>query len=119
MESKASAKYQRIPPRKLRLVADMVRGRKVEESVVALEQTHTKGARIVTQVLNAAVANAMSREGSMNIHADMLYIKAITVDGGPITKRFMPRAMGRATRINKRTSHLTIVLDVNEKVEES
>ena len=119
MESKASARYQRIPPRKLRLVADLVRGREVEESFKILEQTHTKGARILTKVLNSAVANAMSQEGSMNLQPDMLYIKQAYVDGGPIIKRFMPRAMGRATRINKRTSHLTIVLDVNEQVEES
>lgn len=119
MESKASAKYQRIPPRKLRLVADLVRGRGVEESIQVLEQTHNKGARILTKVLNAAVANAMSQEGSMHMQPDKLYIREAFVDGGPIIKRFMPRAMGRATRINKRTSHLTIVLDVNEQVEES
>ena len=118
MQSKASARYQRIPPRKLRLVVDMIRGRGVDESLRLLEQTHTKGAKITTQVLNAAVANAVSQEGSMKIHADMLYVKNAYVDGGPIVKRFMPRAMGRATRINKRTSHVTIVLDVNENAEE-
>ncbi len=119
MESKASARYQRIPPRKLRLVADMIRGRGVDESIKVLEQTHTKGARITAQVLNSAVANAMSREGSMKIHPDTLYVKEAYVDGGPIIKRFMPRAMGRATRINNRTSHLTIVLDALDQVEES
>jgi large subunit ribosomal protein L22 len=100
-------------------VADLVRGRGVEESIQVLEQTHTKGARILSKVLNSAVANAMSQEGSMKVHPDQLYIKEAFVDGGPIIKRFMPRAMGRATRINKRTSHLTIVLDVTEQVEES
>lgn len=114
MESRAIARYTRIPARKARLVADLIRGRGVDESLRTLQATHTKGARIITKVLNSAVANALSREGTMNIQPDSLYVKETFVNEGPTMRRFRPRAMGRATRINKRTSHITIVLGVRE-----
>ncbi len=115
MESKASARYQRIQPRKLRLVVNMIRGRGVDESLNVLQETHTKGARMITKVLNSAIANAVDRGEDLKIEPEMLYVKRAFVDGGPVMKRFRPRAMGRATRILKRTSHITIVLDVHDE----
>lgn len=119
MEATASARYQRIPPRKLRLAVDLIRGRGVNESLDMMAQAHTKSAKIVLKVLNAAIANAVDKSESMKVEPDELFIKNAWVDGGPVVKRFRPRAMGRATRILKRTSHLTIVLGMDEsKAEE-
>jgi len=114
MESRAHARYTRIPPRKARLVVDLIRGKGVEESIQILQGTEKKGARIVRKVLNSAVANALAGEGTMKIHPEMLYVKETYVNEGPTLRRFQPRAMGRATRINKRTSHITVVLGVQE-----
>ena len=116
MEARASARYTRIPARKARLVVDLIRGRGVEESLRTLQATPTRGAKIVTKVLNSAVANALAGEGTLNVHADDFYVKEAYVNEGPTMRRFRPRAMGRATRIRKRTSHITIVVDVHESV---
>ena len=114
MESRAHARYTRIPARKARLVVDLIRGKGVEESLRTLQAAEKKGARVVTKVLNSAVANAIAGEGTMKIHPEMLYVKEAYVNEGPTLRRFQPRAMGRATRLNKRTSHITIVLGVQE-----
>jgi len=107
METKAVAKYIRISPRKARLVADTVRGMKVDEAITALRFMPKKGARILRKVIESALANADQMESDI----DTLYIKSIEINGGPSLKRFRPRAMGRATRILKRTSHITVVVD--------
>jgi len=108
METKAVAKYIRISPRKVRLVADVVRGMDVETAITTLRFMPKKGARILRKVIESAVANADQME---TIDLDSLFIKEIQVNGGPMLKRFRPRAMGRATRILKRTSHITVVVD--------
>ncbi len=108
METKAVAKYIRISPQKARLVADTVRGMSVDEAITALRFMPKKGARILRKVIESAVANADQME---TIDVDTLYIKSIEINGGPSLKRFRPRAMGRATRIIKRTSHITVVVD--------
>ncbi len=108
MEAKARAKFIRISPQKARLVADMIRGKHVEEAVTTLRFTPKKGARILRKVLESAIANATQND---TIDVDNLFVKTIFVDGGPMLKRIRPRAMGRATKILKRTSHITIVLD--------
>ena len=108
MEIRATAKYLRVGPRKARYVVDMVRGRKAEEALGILRFTPKKAARMVHKVLSSAVANASQRQ---DVDVDTLYIKKIYVDEGPTLKRWRPRAMGRATRILKRTSHVTVVLD--------
>ena len=108
METKAVAKYIRISPQKARLVADTVRGMNVDEAITALRFMPKKGARILRKVIESAVANADQME---TIDVDTLYIKSIEINGGPSLKRFRPRAMGRATRIIKRTSHITVVVD--------
>lgn len=107
METRAVAKYMRISPQKARLVADMVRNKPVDEALMILKFTPKKGARFISKTLRSAVANA---ENSEMMDMDGLYIKSIFVDEGPRLKRWRPRAMGRATRIIKRTSHITIVL---------
>jgi large subunit ribosomal protein L22 len=108
METKAVAKYIRISPQKARLIADVVRGQDVETAITTLRFMPKKGARILRKVLESAVANAEQTE---TIDVDTLYIKEIQINGGPMLKRFRPRAMGRATRILKRTSHITVVVD--------
>lgn len=108
MESRAVARYIRISPRKVRLIMDEIRGRKIEEALNQLSFAPQKGAFILKKLINSAVANA---EQNYKMDVDKLYIKRIYADEGPILKRFRPRAMGRAMRIRKRTSHLTVVLD--------
>ena len=108
METKAVAKYIRISPQKARLVADVVRGQDVETAITTLRFMPKKAAQILRKVLESAVANAEQTE---TIDVDTLYVKEIQINGGPMLKRFRPRAMGRATRILKRTSHITVVVD--------
>ncbi len=108
METKAVAKYIRVSPQKARLVADVIRGMKADTAVTTLRFMPKKAARILRKVLESAVANADKRD---SVDVDTLYVKEITVDGGPMLKRFSPRAQGRATRILKRTSHITVIVD--------
>ena len=108
MEARAVARFIRISPQKARLIMDEVRGKKVDEAIRLLSFSPKKGARIIRKLINSAVANA---EANKEIDVDTLYIKRVYADQGPIMKRFQPRAMGRASRIKKRTSHLTVILD--------
>lgn len=108
MEARAVAKNIRISPQKARLVADLIRGKQVEEALNTLQYTPKKAARIIKKVLESALANA---DQNMNIDVDSLYVKRIYVDKGPMLKRWKPRAMGRAYGIKHRLSHITIVLD--------
>ena len=108
MEAKAVAKSIRISPQKARLIADLVRGREVESAINTLRFMPKKGARIIRKVIESAIANAAQNDA---IDVDTLYVKRIFVDGGPMLKRIRPRAMGRATKILKRTSHITVLLE--------
>jgi large subunit ribosomal protein L22 len=108
MEVKAKLKFVRVSPRKAQLVADLVRGKGSEEAVNILTFTKKSAAKIIIKLLKSAIANATQKK---NIDVDRLFIKKITVDQGPTMKRFQPRALGRATTIRKRTSHINIVLD--------
>ena len=108
MEVKAVARYVRIPPQKVRLIMDEVRGKRVEEAIRMLTFSPQKGAHLLRKLINSAVANA---EANKELDVDTLFIKKIFADQGPTMKRFLPRAMGRATRIRKRMSHLTVILD--------
>jgi large subunit ribosomal protein L22 len=107
MEARASIKQIRISPQKARLVADLVRGQDVENAINKLRFMPKKAARIIRKLLESAVANASQNEA---IDIDTLIVKEISVDGGPMLKRIRPRAMGRASRILKRTSHIDVVL---------
>lgn len=108
MEVKAVAKYIRISPQKARLVADVVRGMDAGQALTTLRFMPKKGAAILRKVLESAVANADQLD---TVDVDTLYVKRILIDGGPMLKRFSPRAQGRANRIQKRSSHITVVVD--------
>ncbi len=108
MEARAITRFVRISPRKVRLVADQIRGKGVEEALNVLKFIPKRSAGIVSKTLRAAVANA---ENTQSVDVDRLYVKGAAVDEGGMWKRFTPRAQGRATRIRKRLSHITIVLD--------
>jgi len=107
MEITARAKYLRICPTKLRLVARLLPGKKVEEALALLRFMPQRGARLVRKVMMSAVANAEQRP---QIDVDTLVVKGVQIDGGPSLKRFQARAMGRVNRILKRSSHVTVVL---------
>jgi large subunit ribosomal protein L22 len=112
----AVARFQRITPMKARRVVDLVRGLPVDEALTTLQFAPQAAAATVYKVLESAVANAETTEG---LKAADLVVSAGTVDEGPTMKRWRPRAQGRATRINKRTSHITLVVqpaDVVKKV---
>lgn len=108
MEVRAVTRYVRISPRKARLVTELIKGKPVEEALTVLRFVPKKAARLVDKTLRSALANA---EQNPNIDVDTLYIKRIFVDGGPKMKRWRARAMGRATKILKRSSHITVILD--------
>lgn len=112
MEARAVARYVRVSPRKARLVVDLIRGRSVEEASAILKFTPRAAAEVVEKVLMSAVANA---EKNLKIKADDLYVATTFVDEGPTLKRVRPRAQGRAFRINKRTSHVTVVVKQREE----
>ena len=107
MESKAIAKYQRVSPRKTRLVAKNVVGMGVEEALNVLRFTPNKPAGVLYGVVKSALANTSQLGG---VDVDAMVVKEIVVNEGPTWKRFMPRAQGRATKIHKRTSHVTVIL---------
>lgn len=107
MESKAKLSYARLSPQKTRLVVDMVRGKAVQEAMNILKFSPQKAAAIVSTLVTSAVANA-EQKGVSDL--DRLFVKEIMVDQGPVLKRFLPRAQGRATKIRKPTSHIIVVL---------
>lgn len=108
METSAKLKSVRLSPQKTRLVVDMVRGKAVQEALNILKFSPQRPADIVAKLVQSAVANA-EQKGVADV--DRLFVKAVFVDQGPVLKRFMPRAQGRATKIRKPTSHITVVLD--------
>ncbi|MDH3454916.1 MAG: 50S ribosomal protein L22 [Desulfuromonadales bacterium] len=108
METSAKLKFARLSPQKTRLVVDMVRGKAVQEALNILKFSPQRPADIVAKLVRSAVANA-EQKGVADV--DRLFVKAVFVDQGPVLKRFMPRAQGRATKIRKPTSHITVVLD--------
>jgi large subunit ribosomal protein L22 len=101
----------RESPRRVRMVAEMIRGKKVEDALSVLRFQPRKAARMLIKVLNSAVANATENEEA---DADKLIVTRVDVNGGPMQKRWLPRSMGRANRIHRRTSHVTVVVDVTE-----
>ncbi|CAM4184304.1 50S ribosomal protein L22 [Lacicoccus alkaliphilus] len=107
MQAKAVAKTVRIAPRKVRLVMDLIRGKEVGEAISILKHTNKRTSPIVEKLINSAVANA---EHNYDMDIDHLIVSEAYADEGPTLKRFRPRAQGRATKINKRTSHITIVV---------
>ncbi len=112
MEARAVSRYVRIAPRKMILVADLVRGKNVNEALNILHFTPKRASGIIEKTLRSALANLMDKEDARKIDVDAARIKEIRVNEGPTWKRFRPRAMGRASRIRKRTSHLYITISV-------
>ncbi len=108
MEVRAKLRFARLAPSKAKLVADLIRGKGSEEAMNILSFTKKAAAGVIKKLLKSAIANANQRK---TIDVDRLYVKKISVDQGPTWKRYTPRALGRATMIRKRTSHITIVLD--------
>jgi large subunit ribosomal protein L22 len=110
MRKQATAKlrYLRIAPRKVRLLIDVIRGQKVEDAIVQLEQSKKRPGRVVLKLLQSAIANAVNNH---EMKEETLVVQAAYVDGGPVLKRWKPRAFGRAAPIRKRSSHITIVLE--------
>lgn len=108
MEIKAQAKYVKISPKKAKLIADLIRGKDVNEALRILTYVPKNGARLFLKVLKSAIANA---EQKKVVDLDTLYVKRVYANKSFMLKRVMPRAMGRADIIKKRYSHLTVVLD--------
>jgi len=104
----ATARYVRISSRKVKIVIDLIRGKSVAEAQAILMYTPKAASEPVLKLLNSAVANA---ENNLDMSRDTLYIAEVFANQGPTLKRYRPRAQGRATRIRKRTSHITIILD--------
>jgi large subunit ribosomal protein L22 len=99
----------RESPRKVRMVADMIRGRSVDDAMSILKLQQRKAAKMLSKVLGSAIANATENEKA---DPDQLVVTKVFIDGGPVTKKWMPRSMGRANRILSRTSHVTVVVDI-------
>ena len=116
MEIIAKARHIRMSPRKVRLVVDLVRGLAVNEAETQLKFLRKDAARPVLKLIRSAVANA---EHNFKQPTETLYIKRITVDGGPVLSRWRPRAFGRATPIRKRSSHITVILDQRDAKEQA
>lgn len=112
MQISVKLNYLRIAPRKVRLVADLIRGKTVEEAQTILNFTVKKSAKDLLKLLESAIANA---KNNFQLEESNLYISKILVDEGPKYKRWMPRARGQASEIQKKTSHVTIILDEIEK----
>ncbi len=112
IQVRAKARYVRSAPRKARLVMDHIRGKRVDDARAILRHTPRAAATDISKLLESAIANA---ENNFELDPDDLKIDRAFVDEGPTIKRFRPRALGRATPIHKRTSHMTITLTTEEK----
>ena len=111
MEAKAVLKYTRISPRKVEIVLDLIRNKPVDLAMAILKHTPKAACEDLEKLLKSAIANA---ENNFNMDPDKLYVSATYATPGPILKRMMPRAQGRGYRINKRTSHITVVVSEKE-----
>ena len=114
MPYKALYRYARISPRKLRYMADLVRGKDADEALEILKYQPNRGARMVEMVIKSALGNARDKNER---NYDELHITELCVDGGPMFKRFRPKARGSATVIKKRMSHIRVTLDILEREE--
>lgn len=119
MQATARARFQRMSARKVRRVAELIKGAGVEEALNILDYTPKYAALLLAGTLKSAVANALNIEGTSKLKAEDLRIKDIFVDGGPTMKRIRPASMGRAYRIRKRSCHLTVVVENKTSLEKS
>ncbi len=112
--AKAITKYLRIPPRKARLAADLIRGLRVEDAAIQLMYSQLKGGKLLKKTLDSAVANA---ETQLNVPRQKLFVKEVRVDCGPVLKRSKSKARGGMVAIMKRTSHFTVIVEPLEDLE--
>jgi large subunit ribosomal protein L22 len=112
VEVRAQLRFLRATPRKVRLVADLIRGKGVQEAVNILHLTNKHAAKPLEKLLKSAIANAENRDEPLDV--DRLFVKEVMVDGGPTMKRFRPAPMGRGFRVLKRSSHVTLKLDTRK-----
>ncbi|MEI6154492.1 MAG: 50S ribosomal protein L22 [Deltaproteobacteria bacterium] len=108
MEIVARTRMVRISPRKVRIVGDVIKKKNINDAMGMLMYMPQKAAFILKKLLDSAIANAKQKK---YVDVDNLFVKNVIVDGGPVLKRFLPRAMGRATKVRKRSSHITMILD--------
>jgi len=111
MEARAELKYARISPRKVSIACDLIRGKSASQAAAILSQTPKAASELLMKLLHSAVANA---ENNHSMNTENLIVSEATANPGPILKRIMPRAQGRAFRINKRTTHITIAVKEKE-----
>jgi large subunit ribosomal protein L22 len=116
MEARAESRYNRQSPRKMRLVIDQIRGRRVEEAYAILEFSTRKGAEVIGKTLRSAVANARVKADNAGtpVDVDELFVKEAWVNEGPRLKRWRAAAMGRAAPMNRPTAHVVVVVDRKE-----
>jgi large subunit ribosomal protein L22 len=114
MEAKATARFVRMSPRKLRRVASLIRGRDYENARNILSYTPKAAAQTLINTMKSAASNAISKEGSAKVKIENLFVKEVWIDGGPTLKRIRAVGMGRAYRIRKKTAHINIVLAEKE-----
>jgi large subunit ribosomal protein L22 len=110
MEAKATARFVRIAPRKVRLIADMIRGMKAGQAQGVLTHSPKRAAHHMEKLLRSALSNLVGQDEAKNVDLNEAVISEVRIDEGPTLKRWRARAQGRATRINKRTSHMTLVV---------
>jgi len=113
-EARAIKRYIQGSPRKMRLVADLIRGKSVEQALDILHFSTKHASKVCELTLRSAVANLINAKDGGRIDPERVFIKTITVDGGPMVKRILPAPMGRAYRVRKRSNHLTIVVSETE-----
>ena len=111
MEATARARFVRMSPRKVRRVAELIRGKPVNEAIEILNFVHKAASLPLQKSIKSAAANVLAEEGTAKVHPEDLRIKTLFIDGGPILKRFRAVGMGRAYRIRKRTCHITVVVE--------
>jgi large subunit ribosomal protein L22 len=109
-EARAIKRYIQGSPRKMRLLADLIRGKSVEKALDILHYSPKHASKVCELTLRSAVANLINAKDGGRINPENVIVKTITVDGGPMAKRILPAPMGRAFRVRKRTNHLTIVV---------
>lgn len=115
MESRAVSKYVRMSPRKLRRVAELIKGEPVDRALNILTSTPMAASKAIFRTLKSAASNAIATEGSAKVKVEDLFVKKISIDVGPTWKRIRPASMGRAFMIRKRTSHINVIVAERQK----
>ncbi len=115
MEAIAKARFVKVPPRKARYIADLIRGKTVNQALSILLTVPRNSSRIIEKILDSAVANAIQKSEGQRLDVDELVVTNVIVNEGPTTMRWRPRARGRATKIRHRTSHITVTVVNNDE----